>query len=73
MKRINNCQLEVDEERGVAYVHDSKGRTLLRVCQIPQLLARREFIDVVFSQELNFYPWLSRKGKKVDKKGGERK
>mgnify|MGYP001563698222 CR=1 FL=1 len=33
--KIDNCQLEVDAERGVVYVHGPDGVTLLRVCKIP--------------------------------------
>lgn len=49
-----NCTLEVDRERGVLYVHSSKGITLVRICQIPQVLLDREraMIDVVFDREL---------------------
>jgi len=32
---INNCQLEIDQERGVIYVHSPKGHTALRICGCP--------------------------------------
>jgi len=35
MIQIDNCQLEIDTDRGVLYVHSSEGVTLVRVCQIP--------------------------------------
>lgn len=50
--KTEGCQLEVDEARGVLYVHSPEGKTLVRVCQIPQAVVRDEFIDVVFDREL---------------------
>ncbi len=35
MIQIDNCQLEIDVDRGVLYVHSSDGVTLVRVCRIP--------------------------------------
>ena len=32
--KLNNCQLEWDQARGVLYVHH-EGRTALRVCGLP--------------------------------------
>lgn len=37
---IDNCQLEVDVERGVVYVHGPNGQTLVRVCKIPTSVLR---------------------------------
>ena len=51
-RKTNGCQLEVDELRGVVYVHGPNGRTLLRACRIPMAVVRSEFIDVVFDREL---------------------
>ena len=51
-KQIDNCQLEIDEDRGVLYVHSSQGITLLRVCQIPKDVISKEQIDVVYDREL---------------------
>lgn len=31
---FDDCQLEIDADRGVIYVHGSKGITLVRVCNI---------------------------------------
>lgn len=31
---VDNCQLEVDTDRGVIYVHSDKGMTLLRICGV---------------------------------------
>ena len=51
-RQVNNCQLEIDEERGVVYVHN-EGRTLVRICQIPKnVITNQEWIDVVFDREL---------------------
>lgn len=33
---INNCQLEVDTDRGVVYVHAPDGFTALRICGVPR-------------------------------------
>ncbi len=49
MIQIENCQLEIDTERGVLYVHSSEGTTLVRVCQIPV-----NVIDLVYDKE-NYY------------------
>jgi|1185.fasta_scaffold595168_1 hypothetical protein len=35
MITINGCQLEIDENRGVIYVHGPMGWTLLRICRLP--------------------------------------
>ena len=60
--KIDNCQLEVDVDRGVLYVHSSDGHTLLRVCQIPQRVLEQAYdksvliwpntVDVVYDREL---------------------
>ncbi len=62
MLQINNCQLEIDINRGVLYVHSSDGVTLVRVCQIPQrvidnsydksLVDWKGMIDVVYDRGL---------------------
>lgn len=31
---VENCQLEVDTDRGVIYVHSPEGYTALRVCGV---------------------------------------
>jgi len=51
-KKVDNCQLEIDEERGVVYVHSSEGKTLVRICQIPKSRIKGDFLDVVFDREL---------------------
>lgn len=51
-KKINNCQLEIDVSRGVAYVHSPDDRTLMRICLIPKVVAESEFIDVVFDRNI---------------------
>lgn len=33
--RFDNCQLEIDELRGVGYVHSPEGVTLLRINGLP--------------------------------------
>ena len=60
--RIDNCQLEIDTDSGVLYVHSSAGISLVRVCQIPQRVMRTSYdkrvhawlgmIDVVYDREL---------------------
>jgi hypothetical protein len=35
-KTIYNCTMEIDQDRGVIYVHHSSGRTILRICRIPK-------------------------------------
>ena len=60
--KIDNCQLEVDVDRGVLYVHSSDSHTLLRVCQIPQRVLKQAYdksaliwpnaVDVVYDREL---------------------
>ena len=62
MLQIDNCQLEIDVDRGVLYVHSSDGMTLVRVCQIPQRVIKNSYdeslvewkgmIDVVYDREL---------------------
>ncbi len=59
---VDNCQLEVDVDRGVLYVHSSDGMTLVRVCQIPERVMEQSYdkhtytwlgiIDVVYDREL---------------------
>jgi hypothetical protein len=50
------AQMEIDTYRGVIYVHDAKGRTRLRICQIPmQLLDWKTnggLIDIVAREEI---------------------
>lgn len=36
--RITTCTLEVDEDRGVVYVHNTSGVTVVRIQNIPKLL-----------------------------------
>lgn len=37
MTTVHDAQLEIDEARGVIYVHCKKtGRTLLRICSLPK-------------------------------------
>ena len=64
--KVDNCQLEVDFERGVLYVHSDMGVTLVRVCQIPSHVLQQlnwhttegarshweGMIDVVYDREL---------------------
>lgn len=50
MIQINDCQLEIDTERGVLYVHSSTGKTLVRVCQIPT-----SAIDLVYDKEMFYW------------------
>ena len=62
MLQIDNCQLVIDVNRGVLYVHSSDGMTLVRVCQIParviessydeSLIEWKGMIDVVYDREL---------------------
>lgn len=62
MLQVDNCQLEIDMDRGVLYVHSSDGQTLVRVCQIPQRVLKSSYdeslvkwkgmIDVVYDREL---------------------
>ncbi len=62
MLQIENCQLEVDMDRGVLYVRSSDGQTLVRVCQIPvrvmenfytkSIFTVKGMIDVVYDREL---------------------
>lgn len=51
-RKVEGCQLEVDEPRGVLYVHSPEGQTLVRICQIPRAVVNNKFIDVVFDREL---------------------
>ena len=56
--KIDNCQLEIDKNRGVVYVHSPKGMTLVRVCKIPlsafgnNTICNEPFVDVVYDREL---------------------
>ncbi len=43
MIQIDNCQLEIDTNRGVLYVHSSDGVTLVRVCQIPARVVEQSY------------------------------
>lgn len=62
MIQIDNCQLEIDTNRGVLYVHSSEGVTLVRVCQIPARVMELSYskrnhywkgmIDVVYDRVL---------------------
>lgn len=40
-KTIDNCQLELDSEQGVMYVHSPQGTTLVRVRKIPEEISRQ--------------------------------
>ena len=62
MIQVENCQLEIDVDRGVLYVHSSDGVTLVRVCQIPARVIELSYdkrehrwkglVDVVYDREL---------------------
>lgn len=39
---IDNCQLEMDFNRGVIYVHSSEGYTILRICGCPEIAEPKE-------------------------------
>ena len=62
MLQIDNCQLEIDVDRGVLYVHSSDGIILVRVCRIPARVMEQSYdkrgqrwkgmIDVVYDREL---------------------
>jgi len=52
IKKINNCQLEIDTDRGVLYVHKKDGNTAVRICKIPPIIINSIFIDVVFDRIL---------------------
>ena len=62
MIQIDNCQLIIDADRGVLYVHSSDGVTLVRVCQIPVRAMEQSYdkhmyhwngmIDIVYDREL---------------------
>lgn len=47
---IDNCQLEIDAERGVIYVHSPLGHTALRICglatPIPDPSAYGQALDI---------------------------
>ena len=32
---VDGCQIEIDRDRGVVYVHGPQGNTLLRICRLP--------------------------------------
>lgn len=49
--KIEECQLEVDFERGALYVHSPDGRMLLRVRRVPLwvlMQAGKDLMDVDF-------------------------
>lgn len=52
----DNCQLELDQDRGVLYVHSAEGITLVRVCCIPKIIIGKGnvfgLIDIVYDREL---------------------
>ena len=50
--KTDRCQLEVDQERGVVYVHGPKGQTLVRISKIPTRLFWGSTLDVTFDREL---------------------
>ena len=62
-KIIDNCQLEIDENRGVLYVHSPDGITLVRICQIPKRIIKTDLIDVVFDRELGKLQRVNKKEK----------
>jgi hypothetical protein len=50
---VEGCQLEIDRKRGVIYVHSPEGKTLVRVCKIPQFVVNTEdMMDIMFDREL---------------------
>ena len=67
-RKIDGCQLEVDEKRGVLYVHGPQGITLVRVCQIPKAIARLEVIDVVYDRDLAEGRRILEKGEREEHK-----
>lgn len=51
--KIDNCQLEVDQARGVIYVHSPLGRTLLRICNVPDYQIRAPGIELIDARAIN--------------------
>ncbi len=49
--KTDECQLEVDRERGVVYVHGPMGQTLVRISGIPMRLFEGSMLNVNFDRE----------------------
>ena len=47
----DGCQLEVDRERGVVYVHGPKGQTLVRISGVPMRSFEGSMLDVTYDRE----------------------
>jgi hypothetical protein len=43
---IDGCRLEIDEPRGVIYVHGADGTTLLRISGLPPIPEDAHMIDI---------------------------
>ena len=50
--KINGCQLEIDLDRGVVYVHGPKGATLVRISGVPtRVLKQGTLVNVTYDRE----------------------
>jgi hypothetical protein len=43
---LDGCQLEVDEKRGVIYVHGPDGLTKVRIQGVPEIPSDQTLIDI---------------------------
>lgn len=58
---IENCTLEIDQERGVIYVHHPLGFTALRVCGLPTPVPYpdfRQMLDVTLKFSRPYFSWV---------------
>jgi hypothetical protein len=52
---LDGCQLEVDEKRGVIYVHSPEGITRLRISGVPEIPEDPQFMDINVKQAVVGY------------------
>lgn len=53
---IDNCQLEVDEKRGVVYVHHPKGYTAIRICGLQTAITTGfDQLDITITKDGKVY------------------
>lgn len=57
-QKFDGCQLEIDNQRGVIYVHGQNGQTLLRICRlpkpVPEISGDRSLLDITHMYGCNW-------------------
>jgi hypothetical protein len=55
--KIDNCQLEIDHDRGVIYVHHPDGFTAIRICSLPRPIPEPKFGDMIDITHMHGASW----------------